>query len=189
MLCRRMPFGRRVALWRTRATLVVISGCLICLLSSCAITVALPGATPSPTSNNPMTVALNIERGSDNSTLAIAPVYIGSNGPFNFIVDTGASVSLIRRGLASQLGLPKSGSRQPVSGIGGVQQIDFVGVSHWRAGQIALPNGSIGSGTLTVSAGSSSVDGLLGSDVWSQFGRVTIDYNAGTLTVYRALAA
>jgi hypothetical protein len=28
------------------------------------------------------------------------------------------------------------------------------------------------------------VRGLLGSDIWNHFGRITIDYGAGTLTVY-----
>lgn len=157
------------------------------LLAGCSLSLSLPGATTTASSTSTLTAPLTIQRGANNATLAIAPVYFGGKGPFHFIVDTGASVSLIRGDLARELALPPSGSRQRVSGVGGDEQITFVDVSHWHVGKIPLPNTSIGSGALPLTTGDSNLDGLLGSDIWSQFGRVTVDYNAATLTVYRSV--
>src|SRR5271165_231468 len=46
----------------------------------------------------------------------LAPVMIDGQGPYIFVVDTGASVSLIDRPVANHLGLVKSGSPQQVEG-------------------------------------------------------------------------
>lgn len=169
------------------APLAAMVAALACMLGGCSIT--LPGFSSVATvSSSPMTVSLRILKGADNSTLALAPVYIHGEGPYQFIVDTGASVSIMRREIARQLALPPAGSRQQVNGVGGTEQIAFVTISNWRADRLALPHGTIGSGTLPFNDGGSPLDGLLGSDVWSQFGKVTIDYAAATLTVYRSVA-
>jgi hypothetical protein len=185
----RKPRASPIPLAHVRGGAAAVCLAALLLLSGCGITLPLPRTAVSQSPTGPLTVTLRILRGADNSTLAVAPVYFGNHGPFNFVVDTGASVSLISRQLARQLGLPQSGSRQPVSGVGGVEQIVFVTVSSWRAGQLVLPAGVIGSGQLALNSGDANLQGLLGSDVWSQFGKVTLDYNAGTLTVYKAVAS
>jgi hypothetical protein len=184
------PFGAKSVAredrpWPERLLVVLVGAAALIIVAGCSITVG--GATS--TSNNPMTVSLKIVRGAENATLAIAPVTINGKGPYDFIVDTGASISLIDKGLAQRLGLPHTGGRQPVSGVGGTQEIVFVDVSRWKVGQLTLPRTSIGSGTLPTVRGESGFQGLLGSDIWSQFGKITIDYGAATLTVYKTIAA
>lgn len=180
----RKPDAQEGRPWPERLVPVLLAAAAMIIVAGCSITVG--GATS--TSSNPMTISLKIVRGQDNSTLAIVPVTINGTGPYDFIVDTGASISLIDKSLTLQLALPHTGGRQPVSGVGGTQEIVFVDVSRWKVGQLALPRTSIGSGTLPTVRGESGFQGLLGSDIWSQFGRITIDYAAATLTVYKTIA-
>jgi hypothetical protein len=64
-----------------------------------------------------------------------------------------------------------------------------VAIASWRVGDAALPKATVASGALPGDRGAGGMDGLLGSDIWSEFGKITIDYNADTLTVYTQLAA
>jgi hypothetical protein len=148
-------------------------------LAGCTVSLGNPTASGSGTP-----VPVKVLRGSDNSTLVEVPIYVGNSGPYQFVVDTGASISLIDRALALRLNLPRSGNRQPVSGVGGTEQVVFVHVAKWRMGSVALPSATIASGSLPNDRGGPTIEGLLGSDQLSQFGKVTLDYNASTLTTY-----
>lgn len=170
---------------RSRPLLVLLATTLCLVMAGCYFA-GTSGSTAS--SGSAMTIPLKVVRGSDNSTLASVPVYINGHGPYQFILDTGASISLINSSLARQLALPRAGGRQPVSGVGGTEVIVFVDAANWKVGNVPLPKTSIGSGALPSGRGAGGFQGLLGSDIWSQFGRITIDYNASTLTVYKSIA-
>lgn len=161
---------------------LALAGTLVLALAGCTITLGNSISYGSGT-----TIPVRVLRGSDNATLVQVPVYIGNKGPYQFILDTGASISLIDRALALRLNLPTSGSRQPVSGVGGIEQVVFVSVAQWRMDSLALPKTAIASGVLPNDRGGPSIQGLLGSDLLSQFGKITLDYNAATLTVYRQI--
>jgi predicted aspartyl protease len=106
---------------------------------------------------------------------------------FVFELDTGASTSLIAPSLVKQFGLPQAGRSQTISGIGGVQQATPVTISNWQTGPIRLPATTIVSASMPLERGSG-LDGLIGSDIWSRFGKFTLDYSSGTLTVYKQIA-
>jgi hypothetical protein len=132
---------------------------------------------------------VKIVHGPNGSTLVLAPVTIDNRGPYTFAVDTGASTSLIDQTLAKQLGLKQAGAPQPIAGISSNEQAIPVRVTHWHAGNIVLPSAVIASAGLFQSQHDQELQGLLGSDIWSQFGKITIDYADGTLTVYQQVAA
>jgi hypothetical protein len=113
----------------------------------------------------------------------LVPVTIGNSGPYSFAVDTGASTSLIDQPLAQRLGLKQVGPPQSIAGIGSNEQAIPVQVSHWHAEALTLPNGVIASASVFASQRGTGLQGLLGSDIWNQFGKITIDYGASTLTV------
>lgn len=138
---------------------------------------------PPPGVNGGADVPLTILHASAGQTLALVPVYIDGQGPFTFTLDTGASHSLIEQGLADQLGLPVDGHTVKLSGISAVATGQQVWVGQWRVGDVELPARML----VTLNMGKfdkeSGMQGLLGSDVLSQFGRVSIDYQNGKMTL------
>lgn len=171
---------------RARAWWVLGVGIALTLvLGGCDLgTTATYGTTGTVT-----TIPIKVIKGPGSATLAQVPVYIGKQGPFPFILDTGASETLIARALATRLHLPRDGSSQSVSGVGGSTVVIPVAIASWRVGDAALPKITVASGSLPGDRDVGGMQGLLGSDIWSAFGKITIDYNAGTLTVYTRLAA
>src|SRR5579863_2435344 len=166
------PASRRWRLWAPLAALCLA----LMLLSSCTIDLggggAASGAAPA-----------QIERGGQGAVIVIVKITIQGHGPYDFALDTGASESLVDRSVARSVGLVIAGPQQQVSGIGGSETVTPVKVSQWSLGTITLPSETIASAPLTSFGASSGVVGLLGSDVLSQFGSVTINYSAGSITV------
>jgi predicted aspartyl protease len=105
---------------------------------------------------------------------AFAKVYIGGKGPFTFTVDTGASHSVIDWDLVRKLGIKTIGSPLTVTGITCRGQAARIRVGHWRIGAVRLPAREIQ--TIDMPDPGGGVDGLLGSDILSTFGAVTVDY-------------
>jgi predicted aspartyl protease len=134
-------------------------------------------------------VKVHILRGADGSTLVEAPISINNHGPYNFIIDTGASVSVVDTVVANRLNLPVVGASQPVSGVGGSTIATPVKVAAWRLGQLTLPSATITKGNLPDAQHGQGLQGLLGSDVLSRFGQVTIDYANSNFIVYRTAAS
>jgi predicted aspartyl protease len=108
---------------------------------------------------------------------AVVKVSVGGR-KLLFIVDTGASTSAITARAAKTLGLVPAGAAQKVSTIGCSTSTRYAPIAGWRVGKVALPATQIGilhSSLSSKTAHSPTISGLLGSDVLSQFGRVTFD--------------
>ncbi len=112
---------------------------------------------------------------------------IKGRGPFPFVLDTGAESSAIDSSLAAQLGLRPDGDPHPVGGIGGTTEATPVAIDSWSLDTLRLPADSIDSASLSGGL-SSNEDGLLGADILSKFGTITINFDAGQLTVYKQIA-
>lgn len=61
------------------------------------------------------------------------PVRIGKDGPYDFLIDTGAERTVLARGLADRLGLVPSG-RATMIGVAGSLAVDLVDVAEVRLG-------------------------------------------------------
>ena len=116
--------------------------------------------------------------------LALVPVTINGKGPFTFALDTGASRSLMDSAVAKRLDVPKKGSAGKVAGVNAVKKAALVKVSSWRVGQIKLPPTTIVSTNLPYGNAYAGLQGLLGSDMLSQFDVVTIDYGKEQLRLH-----
>ena len=136
------------------------------------------------------TIPLQIVRDPSGSVLALVSVTIQDQGPFTLVLDTGASRTVIDRQLADRLQLEGVAATPVGTGISGAVELTIVRVSRWRMGDVELP------GTLLAAidlSGSHSpmleqlsgrrMDGLIGSDVLSQYGAVTIDYQRSVLVL------
>jgi len=112
----------------------------------------------------------------------VANVCIGSEGPFPFLVDTGASTTLVGSSLAARLHLALVDGPRTVSSFTCKRQISFAAVSRWSVGNMTLLPQTVEVGTVQ-SPVLPNLDGVLGSDTLSSFGAVRIDYRQQTLTL------
>lgn len=116
----------------------------------------------------------------------VVPVTINGQGPFNFVVDTGATLVCVDQDLARKLNLPE---RRGQVGVGATVtstgQIQLVGVDSLQVGtatgkdmlacRIDMQN---------VQALGTDIKGLLGLSFLKSF-RVTIDFTRKTLTLQK----
>jgi predicted aspartyl protease len=130
-----------------------------------------PSQSPAP---QPATVDLQVLK-RNGAALVIAPVVVNGK-TYPFVVDTGATATLIDSSYAKILGLKKTKQAPiPVMGVTGSGSAYLATISNWKIGRATIPTSTITVSTIHLGVG---LVGLLGSDVLSTFGKVTIDYNA-----------
>lgn len=125
-------------------------------------------------------VPVSIQR-ADKGALVVARVCIDEHGPFRFLVDTGASESVVATPLARLLDLGRAGATRPAAGLCRAE-VTPVNVRTWSLSGIRLAGQRLVSAPLPV-VGGQRIDGLIGSDVLSRFGAVRIDYSRRRLTL------
>jgi hypothetical protein len=169
--------------------IVPLAMALACILAlaACSLVLSNPSAS-GPAAAQGISAPVKVVHGQDGQVLVIVPVTIAGHGPFNFALDTGSSISLIDRPLSRMLGLPVVGPPRQIVGIGGGEQVLPIRVQKWNAGPIRLPAATVASANLPSDRRGQGLKGLLGSDILSRFGKVTIDYANGMLTVYQQIA-
>lgn len=113
-------------------------------------------------------------------TVVAAKVIIHGRA-FAFLIDTGASVTLINPTIARRLHLKTVGKPHTFCGVTGCAQARRVRLSRWSIGGQPLPSVVVSSSPITGASGFGF--GLLGSDVLSKFGSVTIDYRNKLMTL------
>lgn len=118
------------------------------------------------------------------STILMVPVSFGDAGPFQFVLDTGASRTVLEPGLVDELGLSR-GSDAAGTGIGGGEfNASTVEVETWQVGDVQLqPRTVVTTELPSVPNQGPQFRGLLGSDVLAGFGVVQIDYDGQILTL------
>lgn len=177
---RRQWFGHGVTL---------MAGALVLALALAACGLGSTGTAASTTSTTKgITVRVKVETGKGGATVVLLPVTINGQGPFTMALDTGASISLIDKPLANQLGLPQVGQPGTIAGVASDEQATPVKVNTWKIGALKLPATVAAAANLFSAQRTSGLKGLVGSDIWRQFGSLTIDYSAQTITVPKQAA-
>jgi Aspartyl protease len=110
-------------------------------------------------------------------------VCIGGQGPYPFVLDTGAGQSTIDAHLARRLHLAAAGPSSIFAGVGCTGKAQPVSVGSWSLEGIELAPQELTAASLPQIGGKGEPAGLLGSDVLGRFGAVRIDFVAGTLVV------
>jgi hypothetical protein len=122
--------------------------------------------------------------------LAVVPVRIDGHGPYSFALDTGASTSLVDSQVAKELRVRTTGTRQRIAGVASVSRVASIKVKDWSVGGVKLPPTTIVEANLPFGNAKGGVQGLLGSDMLSQFDIVTIDFGNSRLVLHhRAVEA
>ncbi len=117
-----------------------------------------PDKPPAPMP--PASGAARLETAFDEARRMVVPVYINNRGPFGFVVDTGANLSVVASELVNVCDLPSAGQAD-VHGIAGAEPANLASVRRLAVGQVsssnlvipALPHTRLGA------------DGLLGVDI------------------------
>jgi predicted aspartyl protease len=138
------------------------------------------GFASTPPAHVASTAPLAILKQRDGETLALALVVIHGRR-FPFLIDTGSSKTLVDVALARKLHLRTIGKPIKVTGVGCSEAASKVRLSGWSIGGQPLPN--IVATDSVIAGADGKAFGLLGSDVLSHFGTISIDYLHGVLTL------
>ncbi len=173
--------------WRWPRAAVAILLCLFLIIGSTACSVVIDQhvlpSTGTGTATGTNEVPLTIVSGPGGTVLALVPVYINGQGPFGFALDTGASMTVVDNSVVQQLNLPIVGSAGEATGVGGMVTAQLVRVDNWRVGNVNLPPQTIATVNLPGSNTQRGLKGLLGSDILSQYGEISVNYDRKVLTL------
>ncbi len=162
---------------------------LVTLLASCSTSpqngsVSFPKPTSGCAASSVSTPAISLGTiASVSATTLYVPVCVDGSGPYPFLLDTGASASIVDTQLAQQLKLHKSAPAQRTIGTGCTSTRSKVQVEKWSMGGMTLSPQSLLTGDLSGFGLGNTPAGILGSDVLSRFGAIRIDYRAQQLEV------
>jgi hypothetical protein len=120
---------------------------------------------------------------SNESTVLSANVCFGNEGPFAFVIDTGASPSVIDFHLAKRLHLLSAGSASRYFGAGCSGTTRPESVVSWSVAGLVLAPQTVAVQAIPGFGGQGEPDGLIGADALSRFGALRIDFASHTLTV------
>ncbi len=136
-----------------------------------------------PSAASPPTQRLQFRLAGGAQPLMLIPVRVNEQGPFEFILDTGAGTSLISPELAVSLHIASTDSRPGQTAGGTVQvalaQLDSLAVGEARQENVQVAIMDLGMIGRAVGA---KLDGDLGYNFLKRF-RLTIDYRALELTL------
>jgi Aspartyl protease len=116
--------------------------------------------------------------------LALVPVTINGKGPYAFALDTGASQSLVDSQVAKEVRVHVTGAKQRIAGVGSISKVRAIRVRDWEVGKVKLPPTTVVEANLPFGNADGGVQGLLGSDMLSDFDVITIDYAHSRLLLH-----
>jgi predicted aspartyl protease len=161
------------------------------LAASSAVAQPVPQNTPQAMMNafdtvqqraqvDSVTQAVEVKIRKDTSDRMTVPVTVGGNGPFRFLVDTGADRTAISSAVAAQLGLETS-EEASLHSLTGMSTVKTATVRNLKLSQRDL---NIADAPI-LDAGNMGADGILGTDsLRSQ--RVVFDFQNNLMTIVPA---
>ena len=161
--------------WNRRQAITVMGAAL----SGCVGTreVAGPPILINLSDPAPEEPGADLASGHDSANRMTAPAFINGQGPFNFVVDTGANRTVLSTELALLLELPSAGTAQ-IHGIAGVQAAPTVQVNRLSVGTVT----SRRLRAPTLQRARLGADGLLGVDFLKNRS-VLMDFAKNQLTI------
>lgn len=158
----------------------VATGMAAAGLSACAPgSVIGPGILVNLVDQTPVPVVdgARLSLTADVAKRVTAPVYLNRQGPYEFVVDTGANRSVVAAELSAPLGLAR-GQSSPVHGIAGVEPAPTAVIDRLAVGDVVTRRLR----TPLLARSRLGADGLLGVDVLKNR-RVTMDFVANELNI------
>ncbi|HLH30122.1 MAG TPA: retropepsin-like aspartic protease [Terriglobia bacterium] len=109
-----------------------------------------------------------------NTGLVVIPVMINKRGPYRFLLDTGASNTIVSKGIADGLKIA-GGQNRTIITAGGSIPVTLRSVKILEVGAVRLKDVQIAAGDFNLLK-TMNVDGILGSDYLRRF-KVSINYD------------
>lgn len=116
----------------------------------------------------------------DKTSLVVVPVTINDHGPYKFLLDTGASNTVLSVAVADTLGVP-AGRSGTLFTAGGNLPVTVRSINTLQVGGARLENVEIAVANFDLIK-NLNVDGILGSDYLRRF-KVSIDYDNRTVNI------
>jgi len=141
-------------------------------------------AEPAPQTEHPDEEVLptSLDTVRDRNEHMLAPVHINGQGPFQFLLDTGANISCVSNKLMERLDL-KAHSTAPVHTVVGVRHRPTVILDNLQVGPRSRRK--VRAPALPISG--ATVDGVLGVD-WLKGQRLVLDFKGGKMEIVRSKA-
>jgi hypothetical protein len=117
------------------------------------------------------------------AAIALAPVCIAGQGPYAFVVDSGAGTSSFDTQLVKQLHLAANGPTESIGAVSCTTKATPTSGPSWSVGNVPLAAQTVSSIDIPGFGLRNAVSGLLGSDVLSRFGAVQLDYKHQSMTL------
>jgi predicted aspartyl protease len=136
----------------------------------------------------PIENAVRFQLVGKSNPLILVPAFADESGPHEFLLDSGATRSMLSQELASRLGIEQQ-SLDDAFGAGGSRQLGFVAIKSLRVGPAAQEGLTLGIADDLAAIGDAlnvRVDGLIGFDFINNF-RMTIDYRQQIIVFYSNL--
>lgn len=159
--------------------LIILSAVLAVVLAACQFS-GEPTRVDAPADSASGTVSFDLA-GPGGAALVV-PVHINGEGPHEFVLDTGATLTCVNESLADSLNLPESSGKIGVgAGVGGSGRMRLVSVDSLRLGETkAFDLTACALNLSELQTAGIRVDGLLGLNFLKSF-RMTLDFGANTL--------
>lgn len=136
-----------------------------------------PQSQPQPSTDDGAASATQVDTGHDHDEHLTAPVMINGQGPYQFLVDTGANMSCLSRRVVDTLGLPSGPPKRMHTMVGMRYQptvmLDRLEVGARRRHDVPV---------LGVNIAEQGVDGVLAID-WLKNQRLTLDFGGKRLEI------
>ena len=150
------------------------------------VTFALPvavgcgGATALPGGSEKVPLTVSTVAGQVAESVNVC---IDGQGPFPFVLDSGAGQSTIDAALGRRLHLPSAGPAGLFAGVGCTGTARPLAVGSWSLDGVTLAPQQLTAATLPQIGGKGQPAGLLGADVLARFGAVRIDFAGAALVL------
>jgi predicted aspartyl protease len=154
---------------------------LIALISTASCTDLAPARVDVPVDSAAGEVSFTMA-GPGGAALVV-PVHVNGRGPYDFVLDTGATVTCLNEALSHELALERvRGVRGTAAGVGSQGQLQLVSVDSIRIGQAAAHDLQACVVDLEHLQGAGlDIDGLIGLNVMTNF-RITLDFQRNIVT-------
>jgi predicted aspartyl protease len=172
----------------TRTWILALAGVLAWSAAACSSDAkhgGNGGASPSSSSSASKAVTLPAVVVRNNGGATVFVKVTVKSKPYYFMLDSGASGTLLDSTVAQAIGLTRVGAGPTAKTLGCTTKTELVQVDDWSLGSVALPPSRLvaeNAGFAKVKIKGVQVAGLLGADVQALTGLVKIDYMRETVT-------